>query len=169
VAASLTITPALHPDLRVREVGFDLTHPYVEQCWGQVLGPSATVLLRRLTPLWADGVPLDIERETLARAIGLGRGDSDGSRLMRSIGRCVNHRLATWHEPGQSLDVYLKVPSLTAAQLGRAPEVTRQAHDRLLESHVTALAASTGRPPIIARLDLVSRARPPLDGRSVTH
>jgi hypothetical protein len=30
----LTLTPVPHPDGRVQRVGFDLTDPYVEQCWG---------------------------------------------------------------------------------------------------------------------------------------
>ena len=37
----LTFTPVENPDPRVQRVGFDLTDPYVEQCWGPVVGPSA--------------------------------------------------------------------------------------------------------------------------------
>src|SRR3546814_12576733 len=30
---ALCFTPVSHPDARVQRVGFDLTDPYVEQCW----------------------------------------------------------------------------------------------------------------------------------------
>lgn len=36
-----------HPEPRIRQVGFSLDHPYVEQCWTPVLGPTSVLLLRR--------------------------------------------------------------------------------------------------------------------------
>lgn len=53
----LRFTPVDHPDDRVQRVGFDLTDPYVEQCWSAVVGPSSTLLLRRMPDLWAVNSP----------------------------------------------------------------------------------------------------------------
>ena len=58
----LTFTPVEHPDARVQRLGFDLSDPYVEHCWGPVIGPSATLLLRRIPTLWTDWVPATISQ-----------------------------------------------------------------------------------------------------------
>lgn len=159
----LTLTPTLHPDLRVREVGFDLTHPYVEQCWAPILGPSATLLLRRLPTIWADHVPATISRDDLARSLGLGNSTGDAGRLMRTLDRITHHHIADWHQPGRSLDVYLRIPALSHRQLERVTPWTHQAHERLLDAHINDLTATTGRTPVATRLDLTTRratARP---------
>lgn len=136
----LTFTPVNHPDARVQRVGFDLTDLYVEQCWSSVVGPSATLLLRRMPALWIERDPATITHDELTRTLGLGAGTGANSRLMRSIDRVVRYGLATWHEEGRSLDVYLQVPGLKPHQLDGLPEWTRRAHDRLLDAHVRQLA-----------------------------
>ena len=50
--STITFTPVNHPNRQVRQVGFDLSDTYVEQCWSAVVGPSAVVLLRRMPELW---------------------------------------------------------------------------------------------------------------------
>ena len=75
----LTFTPVEHPDARVQRLGFDLSDPYVEQCWGPVIGPSATLLLRRIPTLWTDWVPATISHEELARSLGLAAGTGANS------------------------------------------------------------------------------------------
>lgn len=159
----LTITPVDHPDVRVRRVGFDLTDPYVEQCWGSVIGPSATVLLRRLPTLWIDRVPATITHEDLARTLGLGAGSGAGSRLTRSIDRVAHFGLANWNEARGLLDVHLRVPALTTHQLERLPEWTQRAHGRLLDAHVQQLAeptaTGTSLADVTARLDRLEQPR----------
>ena len=54
---ALTFTPVEHPNPQVRQVGFDLEHPYVERCWSAVVGPSSMLLLRRVAALWVDDAP----------------------------------------------------------------------------------------------------------------
>lgn len=60
------------PTPRVQRVGFDLTDPYVEHCWSAVIGPTSTLLLRRLPALWIARVPIDIGASDLSRSLGLG-------------------------------------------------------------------------------------------------
>ena len=67
----ITLNPVSHPDRRVRQVGFGLTDPYVEQCWSAVVGPSTTLLLRRLPELWREHQPAQIEASELGRSLGL--------------------------------------------------------------------------------------------------
>lgn len=40
-----------HPSAPVRQAGFPLDHPYIEQCWASLIGPTSVLLLRRL-PVW---------------------------------------------------------------------------------------------------------------------
>ena len=174
---ALTFTPVDHPDARVRRVGFDLTDPYVEQCWGPVIGPSATLLLRRMPTLWTERVPATITHRELARSLGLGAGAGANSRLMHSIDRLVRYRLASWHEESRSLDVYLQAPGLEPHRLDRLPEWTQRAHERLLGGHVQQIVEHEETGPkvaaITARLDRLERPRtiepatPPAPARAI--
>ena len=106
----ITLNPVSHPDRRVRQVGFGLTDPYVEQCWSAVVGPSTTLLLRRLPELCP---------------------------LAYTLGRLVRFRFA--RPVGQqrdNLDVFVEVAPLMAHQLAKVPQWTRNAHDRLLDAHL---------------------------------
>ena len=158
----LSFTPVDHPDARVRRAGFDLSDPYVEQCWGPVIGPSATLLLRRMPTLWTERVPATITHSELGSSLGLGAGAGANSRLMNSLDRVVRYGLGAWHEQGRSLDVYLRAPGLLPHQLERLPEWARRAHERLLDAPVHRLAEPEDTGPkvaaVTARLD---RLRPP--------
>ena len=83
----ITLNPVSHPDRRVRQVGFGLTDPYVEQCWSAVVGPSTTLLLRRLPELWREHQPAQIEASELGRSLGhadvvqVALGDGDDGRI----------------------------------------------------------------------------------------
>src|ERR671918_1693946 len=85
----LTLSPAHHPNPKVRRVGFELTDPYVEQCWSGVIGPSSTLLLRRMPVLWTERVPAGMPASELSRSIGLGAGTSNNSRLAVTLKRLV--------------------------------------------------------------------------------
>ena len=156
----LELTAARHPDRRVGRLGFDLRHPYVEQCWGAAIGPSAVALLRRLPVLWAEGEPARVDAGQLAQSLGLGAG---AGRLGRSLDRTVRFGLAEWAAPGQALRIYTEVPPLTERRLARLPEWTQRAHGRLLAEHLDRLAvvATPGVSAITARLDrFQDQARP---------
>lgn len=132
---ALVLTPVNHPDPRVRRIGFELSDPYVEQCWSAVVGPSATLLLRRLPELWQYQVPAEVRAEELSRSLGLGAGTGPNSRLASTLDRLVRFGLARPDQAG-GFDVYLEVAPLQARQLDRAPEWTRAAHERLFSEHI---------------------------------
>jgi len=136
----LSLNPAGHPDPKIQRVGFDLGHPYVEQCWGPVLGPSGTMLLRRLPTLWNEQAPASITHEELSRSLGLGAGGGAHSRLRHALDRTVRFGLAKWDTDGRDLSVFLQVPALNERQLERLPEWTQGAHGRLLDDHLRGLA-----------------------------
>ncbi len=132
----LRFTPVDHPDTRVRRVGFDLSDPYLEQCWSAVVGPSSTLLLRRMPVLWADNTPGEIRAAELSRSLGLGRGVGERSRLMSTMNRLVQYRLARPDPDGAGLEVFRQVSPLTPHQLERVPQWTREAHERLFGTHL---------------------------------
>lgn len=162
----LEFSAAGHPDPRVHHAGFNLDHPYLEQCWAPILGPSGVAVLRRLPMLWAEGEPARIGAADLARSLGLGRGTGANSRLQHTLERTTRFGLSTWIEPGRTLRVYTEVPPLEPHRLARLPEWSRRAHDRLLTNHIDQLTRTpTARPPtpptLTERLDRLQRPPAP--------
>ena len=153
----LTFTPVEHPNVRVQRVGFELTDPYVEQCWSAVVGPSSTLLLRRLPALWIDRVPAEIGASDLSRSLGLGVGVGRQSRLANTLNRLVQFGLAVPAVDGTGFDVRRQVAPLSSRQLERAPEWTRDTHERLLDAHIDRIANPSPQPngaaSLTARLD----------------
>jgi hypothetical protein len=160
--SNLSFTPIAHPDERVHRVGFDLTDPYVEQCWGAVIGPSATLLLRRLPELWVERVPAAIGASDLSRSLGLGVGVGDRSRLTNTLDRLVRFGLARPSPEGAGLDVFRQVPPLAPRQLDRLPSWTRHAHERLFGPHLEEIGDAARHQAsiasITARLDRIQNA-----------
>lgn len=132
----LQFTPVDHPDARVQRVGFDLTDPYVEQCWSAVIGPSSTLLLRRLPTLWVERVPAEIAANELATSLGLGEGTGQHSRLTYTLSRLAQFRLIAPADDAGTFDVYRQVPPLAGHQLERVPQWTRDTHERLFGTHL---------------------------------
>lgn len=153
-----------HPDPRVRRLGFDLTHPYVEQCWSAVVGPSGIAILRRLPALWAHEEPARLPAGELARSLGLGSGTGQQDRFPRSVQRLVQFRLAVWLEQGAALGVYSEVAPMAEHHLRRVPDWTRSTHERLLGDHLDLIASggrSTQVTGISVRLDRLQQAAAP--------
>ena len=132
----LRFTPVDHPDVRVRRVGFDLSDPYVEQCWSAVVGPSSTLLLRRIRTLWLDRTPAHVGASELSQSLGLGVGVGEQSRFVNTLNRLVHYRLASPAPDGAGLEVFQQVSPLTSRQLERVPQWTRDTHERLLDTHL---------------------------------
>src|SRR5437764_3571118 len=105
-----------HPLAAVRQAGFPLDHPYLEQCWTPVVGPSSVLLLRHCAWLWRDAMPLRIPVEALAAELGLGKGTSRNSPIWRTIDRLVRFGFATLREPAE-LRIYTEVPPLAPRHL----------------------------------------------------
>jgi len=135
----LDLHPVPHPSAPVRQAGFPLDHPYLEQCWTPVIGPSSVLLLRRCTSLWREGAPAHVRTEDLARQLGLGSGTARNSPLWHTVERVVRFRFASMPAAGE-LGVYTEVPPVPARQLERLPSWCRQQHERLLGQHLDALA-----------------------------
>jgi hypothetical protein len=117
------------PDPVVDAVGYDPRSPYVEQFWLGVLGPSATLLLRRLAAAFdvhPDGFELDLH-ET-AGALGLSAASGRTSSFARTLQRCVQFGLAQPHSRGMRVRRHL--PPLSQRQLARLPRALQTAHER---------------------------------------
>ncbi|WCO67940.1 hypothetical protein PO878_04285 [Iamia majanohamensis] len=132
----LRFTPVDHPDARVQRVGFDLADPYVEQCWSAVVGPSSTLLLRRMPALWLRQVPAEVGASDLSQSLGLGAGVGEHSRLLSTLDRVVRYRLARPATEGAGLEVFRQVSPLTPRQLVQVPQWTRDTHERLFDAHL---------------------------------
>jgi hypothetical protein len=135
-----------HPSAPVRQAGFPLDHPYLEHCWTPVLGPSTVLLLRRCPWLWREGMPAHVATEDLASQLGLGRGTGRTSAISHTIDRVVRFRFAAMPTAGE-LHVYTEVPPLPTRLLERLPGWCRDEHERLLGTHLDALARSVSSAP----------------------
>jgi hypothetical protein len=119
------------PDPVVDTVGYDPRSPYVEQFWLGVLGPSATLLLRRLAAAFdahPEGFELDMH-ET-AGALGLSASSGRTSSFARTLQRCVQFGLAQPHTRG--MRVRRRLPPLSQRQIGRLPAGLQAAHEQWL-------------------------------------
>ena len=131
----LAIHPAAYPNLEVHRAGFPLDHPYLEQCWSPILGPSSVLLLRHTAQLWRDQSPAHVDSADLAQQIGLGKGTGTHSPLGHTVNRLVRFRFAEWAAPGV-LDVYTEVRPIRDRDLRRLPDWSAARHDQLLERHL---------------------------------
>jgi hypothetical protein len=124
--ASLRLVPWVDPVVDGR--GIPVTSLYVEQFWLPVLGPSATLLLRRLGSIasqFPDGVTLD--REWLGSSLGLGKGESRNAPLPRAIERCVRFGVAK-RLTGDRLAVRRSVGLLPQRHVDRLHPLIRELH-----------------------------------------
>lgn len=123
---SLRVRP--WPDALIDAVGHDLRSAYVERFWLGILGPTSTLLLRRL----ADGLersPEGFELDLPATAAELGIGHRPGRHgpFLRSIERCARFgalRLVA----DDLLQVRRRLPPLSRLQVARLPTALQQAH-----------------------------------------
>ena len=114
----LTVVPMEDPV--VEAAGHDPRSAYVEKYWTACLGPTSTLLLRRLagwleeTP---DGFPLPLA--PLARELGLGEGTGRNSVVVRSLARIVEFNMAQVR--GDTLAVRRALPPLARRHEHRIP------------------------------------------------
>ncbi|HVM52042.1 MAG TPA: hypothetical protein VM262_02485 [Acidimicrobiales bacterium] len=142
--ASIELSPLFDPTLE--RVGFPLGHPYIEQVYCSVLGPSSVLLLRRAGELFEEhpqGVRVDLV--ALSRSLGLGvRADADdvgrNAPLPRTMDRLVRFRMAAWLGDDR-LGIHPKVPALERHRAARLPEPVQAVHQRLLTDHLAGLVA----------------------------
>ncbi len=149
----IDLHPAAHPAPDIRRAGFLLDHPYIEQCWGPLIGPSSVSFLRHCVWHWQDERPARLSTADLAAELGLGRGVGPNSVLWRTIGRLEHFRFAR-HEPyGAGLEVFTRVPPVTPDRLSRLPQWVRGRHVRLNGERLEAVGRQIdGDPPVQARM-----------------
>ncbi len=115
------------PDPYLAERGHDARSSYTELFWLGILGPSSTLLLRRLATALAhnpEGFWLPVT--DTSRSLGLGRPKGADAAFVRALHRlCVFH-MARFSE--QVLEVHTRVPTLSPRKLGQLPPSLRAAH-----------------------------------------
>lgn len=123
---SLQVRP--WPDAVIDAVGHPLRSAYVEQFWLGILGPTSTLLLRRLAAgLEASPDGFDLDLPTTAAELGIGHRSGPHAPFARSIERCARFgavRLLA-HD---LLQVRRKLPPLSRLQVARLPTALQDAH-----------------------------------------
>lgn len=157
---SLRLHAVPHPSAPVRRAGFALDHPYLEQCWAPIVGPTSVLLLRRMPMLWREGLSVEVDPAELAASLGLGTGTGRNSPLVRTLDRLERFGFAQQRILGD-LEVFTEVAPVADRQLDRLPAWSRQRHQVLLGAHLDRLAAPAATPPaptdVAARLNYMTR------------
>ncbi len=116
-------------------VGVDPRSAYVERFWLPILGPSTTLLLRRIAAGFdAAPVGFDLDLPTTARSLGVGHKSGPNSPFIRALWRCVQFDLARVVGPDTSdaretaLEVRRRLAPLTRRQVHRLPVALQEAH-----------------------------------------
>jgi hypothetical protein len=108
--------------------GFGPHSAYVELVWSGRLGPTATLLYRRLGGVagaYSDGATVDVS--DLSAGLGVGSSAGRWSVLARSVARLVQFGAARWSE--ESLEVRRALPPVPPSTLDRLGPTARRVHD----------------------------------------
>ena len=116
----------------VEAAGFPTNHPYVELCWLAILGPSATLALRRLAGLAARPGGTEVIPAQLGADLGIPGGGANAS-LSRTLDRLCQFGMARW-EDSAVLAVRMAVPPLPRRRLERLGAGPAAAHRRFMEA-----------------------------------
>jgi hypothetical protein len=127
------LTVVLWLDPQVDTTGFDALGEYPEMFWLPIIGPTATLALRRLGR-WTDESPngFRVTRENLAATLGLGRATSRNSSLIRTLTRLVDFGFA--RRDGDHLAVRRVVPVVPTRLAERFPVGLAHRHDQVLDA-----------------------------------
>lgn len=124
---TLEVRPWIDPV--IDDLGHDPRSHYVERYWLGVLGPSTTLLLRRIAmgfDTGPDGFTLHLA--DTARALGLGTRTGRNTPFLRALDRSSQFGLARRHR--DVLEVRRRFPPLTLLHLSRLPESLQAEHAR---------------------------------------
>jgi hypothetical protein len=91
-----------------------LTGPYVEEVWSEILGPTATLLVRRLGRCVDAGPSTRVSVDELGRSLGI-----TGAMVVRALRQLHRHGLITFTPERQSIDVSGFAPSVPPRRLRR--------------------------------------------------
>jgi hypothetical protein len=118
------------PDPVIDSLGHDVRSAYVERFWLPILGPSTTLLLRRIaTELDTRPDGFELPLLDTAHALGLGTRGGRNAPFLRAIARAGTFHLAQPSGPG-CLAVRQRVQPLTRVQVERLPDAVRTEHDQ---------------------------------------
>ena len=121
----LGVLPWLDPERD--DQSHDPRSAYVETFWLPIIGPSTTLLLRRLADEFdAEPQGFEIECSDLSREIGLGHRLDRRSSFSRTLERCAKFNLVRLE--GEVLLVRRRIPSLSYRQTSRLSERLQALH-----------------------------------------
>jgi hypothetical protein len=142
-APTLSITPWTDPV--IDQLGYDPRSAYVETFWLGILGPSTTLLLRRIA-VGLDRHPQGFELPLVetARALGLGTKGGKHSPFTRAIGRSVQFGAAAWSGT-HGLAVRRRLAPLTRHQVQRLSPELQAAHRDFQEGQLGEAGAEAQR------------------------
>jgi len=109
-------------------VGHDPRSRYVEQFWLPAIGPTAVWLLRALAWHFDDAPDrFVVDAPELSASLGLGRGITKNSHLMRTIDRCEKFGLVRTLGH-QMIEARRQLPALSAGRVRHLPDSRREEH-----------------------------------------
>lgn len=132
------------PTLRVRpwrdpvldELGHDPRSLYVEQYWLPILGPTATLLLRRVALAFEDHPDgFELECSQWAQDLGIGMRGGKNGPFWRALDRSC--RFGTAQRNGDLLMVHPRLAPLSMHQVVRLPDHLRASHQQWLTRKAT--------------------------------
>jgi hypothetical protein len=124
-----TVTVSPWPDPLLDKFGYEPRSPYVERFWLPIIGPSGTMLLRRLAggfDTCPHGYELDLTHA--AHALGMGRPDGPGAAWRRTVDRVASFGFIRFADAA-TLAVRPRLPGLTERQLKRLTPALQADHD----------------------------------------
>lgn len=122
----LHVTPLSDPVIDL--LGHDLRSTYVERFWLPILGPTTTLLLRRLASGLDDHPDgFDLPLLDTAAALGLGNKGGRNAPFLRAITRSTKFKITQSAGPG-ALAVRRRVAPLNRTQAERLPTLVRDEH-----------------------------------------
>ena len=111
-----------HPVPALRRSGFALDHPYLEQCWGPLIGPSSVALLRHCAARLAEaGGPVRVSTADLAAQLGRKPARGAHSPLWHTVDRLVRFSFARSSEDHARLAVYTSVATCSRCAASKSP------------------------------------------------
>ncbi len=122
----LHVTPLSDPVVDL--LGHDLRSTYVERFWLPVLGPTTTLLVRRLAAeLEEHPEGFDLPLLDTAAALGLGNKGGRNAPFLRAIARATKFKVTQSAGPG-ALAVRRRIAPLNRTQVERLPPPVRDEH-----------------------------------------
>jgi len=122
---SFGVLPWLDP--QIDDTAHDPRSAYVETFWLPILGPSSTLLLRRLADEF-DASPegFEIDCGSLSREIGLGPRLHRNGAFARTLDRCAKFNMV--QIDGPVLYVRRRIPSISTGQAARLSQRLQALH-----------------------------------------